>query len=793
MSMLEVCLESVKELSVLFDECFKVNNEFNIIKNQTMNFIEDCLANNDIRNRDLTLFKSLISVKKKIYKEKQISAELIEWEFNSVLNTYCNAWNKKYEIRQKLSDKYVKVREMEVQRLKDNFEYNDFLLIRNKHLKQQFRKKYMGEATSINLSHKDENSLYKYADQMALKTVSFGIIGEIGLAKIINNQWEFIHPIKPKIVKIQGYLVNRIYKRLLFKNMDNFKGQFFVNNHVYEENGKLHFKVLVDNEEVNIFYNMEREILISNSSIIENILQRQHFTFSELQKRINESEIKGLINLGILTYQDANVGDTWNFLKFFDFIENPIFHKIEIIRLKLININLKFQLDEFEELETLVEELCSVLKISTFDLPVLTVDSYIIPTSAGLRHQKTELEKLSSIYTDLEKLSKFISLFDASKNVERAASRFLAEEYSGEVDFSKGEINFDKFLQKMANHIFNKINVGKLRSGFFQFEESPLLEKIISELMNSTTTEVILSKEFSKSILLSAKNDVCNDYHAYAFFLQPNAEGFVVNHVYKGYGVFNRRYQQNYANFNFEEKYGVGEILDMPYNFGFNANCRKINNALELGYVPSVDAINIKDWRKLKIRNDEIHQRIRFYDQNDHEIFPSYLGSLTPMLLPKSVAIINSVTLTGGLYFDLGDLLLRQKYLADSTKEEYYSPNIYFHSKSLLLSREKKLLKVSKIRTVIKSSATESDVYLQLKKQLHINDDFYIREFVLLSDFNKKPEKPLYITIKSPLSLGAMINYIKNKNWVVLESINPEFSYGSSHLTEYIVETTNSL
>ena len=66
---------------------------------------------------------------------------------------------------------------------------------------------------------------------------------------------------------------------------------------------------------------------------------------------------------------------------------------------------------------------------------------------------------------------------------------------------------------------------------------------------------------------------------------------------------------------------------------------------------------------------------------------------MTPMVLPKTIAMFNSISLTGGMYFDIADLVLRSKVRASDNLSRYEAPEVCFKDSQLVISGKKYYLK----------------------------------------------------------------------------------------------------
>ncbi|NVY96127.1 hypothetical protein HU830_02875 [Lactobacillus sp. DCY120] len=161
---------------------------------------------------------------------------------------------------------------------------------------------------------------------------------------------------------------------------------------------------------------------------------------------------------------------------------------------------------------------------------------------------------------------------------------------------------------------------------------------------------------------------------------------------------------------------------------------------------------------------------------------------MTPMVLPKTLAMFNSINLTGGMYFDLGDLVLRDKYSKNSSLSKYISPRITFNSETLVIAGKKVLLRSIDVLEELSKRQDNVSKILYLRETVDFNSKIYIREFSVDLNFKNKFEKPIFVDLGSLMSLDVMISYIKNVDWFIVEEVYPKL-IKNSNLMEYIVES----
>ena len=342
----------------------------------------------------------------------------------------------------------------------------------------------------------------------------------------------------------------------------------------------------------------------------------------------------------------------------------------------------------------------------------------------------------------------------------------------------------------MSDYIFKNINLGELRSGFFNLDEYPLINYIINSICESKENEYVISENMIQMIFEKAQEINYNLEHSYTFFTQLSQNQLFINHVYKGYGIFTNRYKDNFEEGVFEEEFGFDKIYDIPYDFGFNANSRPDKESFDIYNLKSQASNSFINYRDIKVERHEVQKRLKFLKKDGSEFYYSFLGSMTPMVLPRTLAMFNSLSLTGGMYFDIADLVLRKKYDENPTLNVYTAPMVYFREKKIILARDKTLVSTDYLNNLINQAKNKTELIVKLNTLLG-GKTFFVREFSVDCNFKNKFEKPIYINLCSSIGIEALKNYIKDLSWIVFEEPNPNFD--EDYLTEYIIESNNTV
>lgn len=735
----------------LWEKYSAVINNLEKLKNEYLSKVENYLIENDLRNTNLGLFKKLIRSKKKIAKLKEVTDYKIDdldfSQYNSLLVSYKEKQNT-------LLNKFHCLKAREVSSLKNILSDQDLLLSKNESLK----KALIGERK---LKNKDIVSLYEIYVQNCLKTRSFGIDGKTGLLIKDKDNWQLKKPDHLLILKINGAISSRIYKCVLKDNIKLYKGMFYVNRQFYEKDNNLIFSTLVDDSTSHLFSNVEKDISLKKTRNISKLLRKNEWTSEEILDFIPIKEIRLLIELGVLNYDKKDKSYDFTFVDLFkkDFV------KLIEIKNELRKLNSHFDVNDVQKLLKKLEDACDFYDIKHNSIPLITIDTFLNEEN----QENVEIaNSLESQLSTFDQISKLMSVYDSTNQVKKLATEYIKENYPKGISLKDNL----RPLRNLGRYLISNSNIGKTKSGFIT--DDSLVDKIILSNQNSF---VISERELNK--YLSDKE--VSRYHSYAFFIQKANEGFVVNHTYKGYGVFNRRYRNNYSDINFDESYGLeNNIYDVDQQFGFNVNDRPINQKVSMAWDSTSGDININD---LLVDVNKKSNELNFF-YKDKVVHPNFLGSLTPLAYPYTLSVLNNLTLNGSLYFDLGDLVLRRK--KELQREEITSPRIVY--KDIILSRKKTLAKGDDVIALYEKSKDDLDFISKLIDKYDTGEEFYIREFIVdFKNYDHSLSKPVYISVNIPVSIVTLLRYCKKNDWIVFEEAIPNSKHEDK--VEFILET----
>ena len=766
------------QMDSLLSEYKDNKSNYEKVKKEVLNVLNKYINGIYEIDNGFKILSEYLKIRKYINKNKKIP-DSIKKDIN--LKNYNYALISFQIKNSELLKKYNSIFDKEKLNLLSYFKDEDIVLSRNKDLRRYLDNKNQ----EIVMKPKILLSLYGLACQLSLKTGAFGLTGQVGMLHNVQNEWELIRPKNKYIVRVQGYLLNRLLKKVLLENLDRYKGKFYINHSFKLLKNKFVFDVLLDNPKSSLFLNMEKQVAIENNSLIKKLVSLKNpSNIDDLHEFLTYKQIKSLIKLGIIYYEgmDDFIDFTWITKQFNDpFIKCN--QKLSELEMRLKNLNKHFDFKGFQYLLKEYDNIFDLLDISIQGNLPLTIDTFV-DTSKNVEINNNNIKDLQK---KLESLSLFISTMDTSKYIQDIVYKYFLINFPEGVTLSHLDISIHDFFNDITKYISTKINTGKLRTGFLHMDIIDLILKKYTSLDN----DVVLDKPFVETYM---KNHKSGYFHSYSYFIQKYKDKYVINHIYKGYGVFTRRFDKNFDSRSSDYLYGLPNLYDFPYNFGFNVDYRKYSKNIVLDIFPDTRfkksnySIKINDLKIVVNRNEK---RIQFFNKNNKEIFFSYLGSLNPIAYPPMLLEVNTLTLNSSLYFDLGDVLLRNMYEKNPNLKSYTVPNIFYLNKKLLLSRGKTLFNSGYLLSIFNKS---SDILTFRNLLLKLNNNkssFFIREFVVdFNEYNRRMRKPVYIDINQPIALSAFISYLKKNKWVVLENPfpdpkdNPENNY-----KEFIFET----
>lgn len=436
----------------IFKEYIELENEYSSLKTKLLSVIN--IQIKDQKRAESNEIVQLLKFRKRIHKDKEpTQAQLgtdIGRKYSDMLNKYRS---RESQLLDKINSIYLKQKNL----LLTNFSLEDIVLSKNQRIKHLV----LDGKSDINLKDKDILSLYGLTDQLALKTGAFGFTGRVGLVE----PGKVSQPNKTVVVKVQGYLMARLYKKYLMDNLKSFTGTLYVNSSYKVIGGKYIFDVLLDNANASLFLNNQKKIAIPQNDIIARLIKLKRANCQRFLSLLDEEKIKTLINLGIILYEgmDDEIGFN-TIVNHFDALTKSDRHGLEEMGKRVKYLNSSFNIHEFQCLDTKLKNFFKKKNISCLGMMTLTVDSFVESKSNSESYILNSAQKVNDTQNQLDYAAKFFSTIDAAYYTQKLAYKYVERKYPEGIKLSNG--NLHSLLVETSKFINQKLNIGKVRTGF---------------------------------------------------------------------------------------------------------------------------------------------------------------------------------------------------------------------------------------------------------------------------------------------------------------------------------------
>ena len=321
--------------------------------------------------------------------------------------------------------------------------------------------------------------------------------------------------------------------------------------------------------------------------------------------------------------------------------------------------------------------------------------------------------------------------------------------------------------------------------------------------------EIILNEQYLKGIYEKVKQVVNTDLISHSFFLQkPEKDKVIINHLYKGYGIYFARFLKYFESLGAEYKdyidryFNKAGIADIRNTFGFNANVRTSlfdrEFALPINY--GEEAEDTLNWDKVGFRYNEESKKVQIFNKKTKEIIrPQYLGTLVSLATPSIMNIFDMLVSHSTIYTDLGEILIRSMIKEGSFEEDKILriPRISLGDKGeVVISRCKWLLNSNLILDMYdKNNKFETwrkivDKFEEEKIPMRL----YLRSYSMnIEDISigKSDRKPQFINLASPHLLDLLMQTLQKNKHIILEEEFPIAESKDETVKEYIYEITH--
>lgn len=663
---------------------------------------------------------------------------------------------------------------------------------------------------------KIDSFIYKYFTRISLKPSPFGLLASTGVNNNEKRQAQSFMKLNITILlNILEYI--KLHKSIILKS------KLVLNDTVIEKDNRYYFTTFTSKGDNSLYKNSQSLIVINKNNITEFLVhyfkKNKIVTGEKLMKDmpsfLNLNYLYKLVKSHFLVVRAQKMTNNKTFTEnIIDYIEEQNILEAEIInKLKRIKEIEKdpFSWDNFEELKSIGLSLCedfNIRNVSPQNIVYIdTIDNSLYTHTLGA------FNAIENNKSRLEELSDFIGIFDISFRNKKLAKEYLDNYYNGKF-LPRTAKDLSRFLRELADLLFIKDDYwleafGYLKGSYENNIDLSLYNikyKIFYEMkkqMEQNEKNIIFTKDFTNKIRNEKRKILGNTHNSRAFFIQQEKDTLILNHIYKGYGVYNRRFK-NYLNSTKRDFYKLdGLLLDIPLTFGFNANIRR--NTDYVLKLPIEEHIlkykNEVDWLSLGFKSASHNEEITIINtQNGEKIYPNFLGSLITTALPSLVAIFNTITLNDSLYFNVGDLLVREiikNRELHLEKKPILFPRVYFQNENLLMSRKKWFINLNLIKENLQLE--ELDLWVSIQHFFNLYDlpnEFYLKDIFIKYEVDSDliKDKPQYIDINSPLSFKEFKKIIKDKKYIIIEECIPDTNNLESdvkNIEEYIYETTD--
>lgn len=656
--------------------------------------------------------------------------------------------------------------------------------------------------------------LYNYYTRIATKTSPFGLLGTTGVYG--QNPFSLRKTI---IMSVNSSIILKLFDRIYLKPNYIRNLTFKLNETLVHKEGKYYVTIFSDVKGKSLYRNRQELVSLSENDILngflalfkEKPLVMGQTLLEYLSQYTQEGYLSKLLeNRVLLPAQQINILGQQS-------ISKALLEKLKEISLELFSdeiatlekiVTLESEVFSWRAYDELIEEVQKM--VQTYGIEGFNKSTYIsidMVTSQNEAYVKEQVKVIKENQKDIVDLSKFISIFDISTRNKFLAYEMLKTNYGGEF-IPKNVREISKFLRDLAATLFQKDgywmeSFGYLGTFYEHRIDNRLLKlkkDIIQQLLVNNLgdgSDLLISSKLVKTSTTQLENIVGHTHKSRSCFLQVSSDDKIIfNHIYKGYGVYHRRFNQYLPKA--RESYGLdGELVDIPMIFGFNANIRESTDktlCLPLGDL-TLKGLQQLTWLDFGFRLSKKSKEIEVFETTTGNIiYPHFLGSLVTVALPSLVAVFNSITLNDSIYFDFGELLLREM-LVEQLQEKMIIPRIYFKNTNLILSRKKWYLSCKKLHHILDKENSMARKWVEVVQYFEQEDlpfSFFIKDFFERYEQSSEllKRKPLYINFESFLSFKAFVNLLKKKDKILIEETLPEcIDTKTDAIAELIVET----
>lgn len=405
--------------------------------------------------------------------------------------------------------------------------------------------------------------------------------------------------------------------------------------------------------------------------------------------------------------------------------------------------------------------------------------------------------------------------FDTVVKMQFAAGEFFKSHY-GTSYVPGNSQEASRVLRDMAQVFFSDPELLKETSGLFNWDKAfshkktqrlhNIASRLTGFLNEAAAQDEILISDTQTAAWQSEIQEVLGDrLLSHSFFVQESGERMVLNHMYKGFSIYFARFLKyledsgsEYAAY-LRDCFDGNQVADIRNTFGFNANIRKrtVQKEIALPIQSMTESGQSLTWLDLGFRYNPSTESPEFFDPaTGNTVRPQFLGTLVLVAAPAILTTFDILSSHGTSYFDLGELVLRERLKPEAGMNEtvIHVPRIWLGEHELMVSREKWLLSTS----ALSGALSEKDRFAAWKRTLDYCDSngiparFFARPFSTSTEpaSEATERKPQFINLSSPLLFQVFLQLAAKGEHLLIEEEYPVADPERDHVLEYTYEIT---
>ncbi|WP_410477508.1 lantibiotic dehydratase [Paenibacillus sp. CGMCC 1.18879] len=458
---------------------------------------------------------------------------------------------------------------------------------------------------------------------------------------------------------------------------------------------------------------------------------------------------------------------------------------------------------------------CAEALAALFDLEPMPRRSLLYIDGIDETLQTQDYSNREKRLAQLSRYQWLMMCFDTVVKMQFAAGEFFKNHY-GTSYVPANSQEASKVLRDMAQVFFSDTELLKETSGLFNWDKAyshkrtqrlhNIARRLTGFLNEAAAESEILIPDAQTAAWQSEIQEVLGErLLSHSFFVQESGDSMVLNHMYKGFSIYFARFLKYLEDSGSEysaylrECFDGNQVADIRNTFGFNANIRKrtVQKEIALPIQSMTESGQSLSWLDLGFRYNASTESPEFFEQaTGNTVRPQFLGTLVLVAAPAILTTFDILSSHGTSYFDLGELILRERLKPAGGSDEavIHVPRIWLGDRELMVSREKWLLNTS----VLSEAFSEKDRFEAWKRAIDYFDAngiptrFYTRPFSggaePASEVTER--KPQFINLSSPLLFQVFMQLAAKGEYIVIEEEFPVAAPEQDNVLEYTYEIT---